>query len=61
MTKPIDVLATKKNGLEVILLPVDWTDQDRAKYFPSKYDSFSSQSSDFFKATYPIPKAISRS
>jgi hypothetical protein len=55
VTKSVEVVAPKMNGLKVILLPVDWTDQDRAKYFPSQYDSFSSQSSDFFKATYPIP------
>jgi hypothetical protein len=56
VTKNAEVVALTKNELKVILLPVDWTDQDRANYFPAKYDSFASQSSDFFKSSYPLPE-----
>jgi hypothetical protein len=56
ITKNAEVVALTKNELKVILLPVDWTDQDRAKYFPARYDSFASQSSDFFKNSYPLPE-----
>jgi hypothetical protein len=57
VSKTVEVVTLTKDTLKVILLPVDWTSQDRAKYFPARYNSFASQSSDFFKATYPIAES----
>lgn len=56
VTNTVEAVALQKNSLKVILMPVDWSNQDLARYFPARYNSFASQSSDFFKASYPIPE-----
>lgn len=56
LTNTVEVVALQKNSLKVILIPVDWSNQDLARNYPARYNSFASQSSDFFKASYPIPE-----
>jgi hypothetical protein len=55
MVKQANVVSLQRNSMKVLFLPVDWTDQDRARNFPAQYNSFVSESSEFFKASYPLP------
>jgi hypothetical protein len=55
MAKQADVVALQRNSMKVFFLPVDWTAKDRARNFPAQYNNFVAASSDFFKASYPLP------
>jgi hypothetical protein len=50
------VVALQRNWMKILFMPVDWSDQDRARYFASHYNQFLGSSSDFFRATYPVPE-----
>lgn len=56
VAKQANVVSLQRNFMKVLFLPVDWTDQDRARNFPAQYNSFVTASSDFFKASYPLPE-----
>jgi len=55
MAKQVNVVSLQRNSMKILFLPVDWTDQDRARSFPAQYNSFVTASSDFFRASFPLP------
>ncbi|MEO6458794.1 MAG: hypothetical protein ABIO92_11075 [Chloroflexia bacterium] len=56
VAKRANVVSLQRNFMKVLFLPVDWTDQDRAKHFSAQYNTFVAASSNFFKASYPLPE-----
>jgi hypothetical protein len=54
ISRTVEVVRLTRSGMNVIFLPVDWLQNDRAKYFPAMYNSFVAESSDFFKAAFPF-------
>jgi len=56
LAKQANVVSLQRNFMKVLFLPVDWTDQDRARHFSAQYNTFVAASSNFFKASYPLPE-----
>jgi hypothetical protein len=54
VSRTVQVVSLTRRGMNVIFLPVDWTNNDRAKYYPAMYNSFVAQTSDFFRAAFPF-------
>lgn len=54
-SETVQVIAPDLNRLNVVFLPVDWTNQDQSRNnFPVSYNVFAGTSSDFMISTYPI-------
>jgi hypothetical protein len=54
ITRAVQVIDLLRTGMKIVLLPVDWLDSDKAKYYPAQYDSLAAQSGDFFRAAFPF-------
>ena len=56
---PVEATATavalRKDRLRLLYLTVDWTEADRAADYRGQVQRFAETSSDFFRATYPLP------
>jgi hypothetical protein len=55
VSRQAQVVALRLNSMKILLMPVDWTSQDRARYLPGLFNTFASSSGDFLRATYPFP------
>lgn len=54
-SQQVQVIAPDLNRLNIVFLPVDWTNQDQSRNnFPVSYNVFAGTSSDFMISTYPI-------
>lgn len=54
VSRTVEVVRLTRSGMNVVFLPVDWLQNDRAKYFPALYNKFVAEGSDFFKAAFPF-------
>jgi hypothetical protein len=55
--RQVQVVALKRDHLRVLFMPVDWSQQDRARSFNSLYNNFVNSSSEFFRAAYPLAES----